>query len=282
MVGCVEDPPRVVVARLGDLPKQTAEGRPTGLVGIGQRVDVLQHEGTRLRLREDAGVGLQQAGVGVEAGALPLEPEAGLGEGRARRAADEEVRPLPAPKPGRVQQLAGRHREDVLSHDGAVKAGEVLLHGVGSVVVRLACSCDAEAGRLHSEVEPAGAREDRDRHTAVVSHGGSVARGWVRRSHPAAARVEGAGARRRRPAASPAAARATRRDARVCWWPGSGTPIDRSRVPAGCHRIEVAHLPVAAAGRVALHRCTPSTRVTSTPPRSRPTGRSSAHVSSPP
>src|SRR6266567_569253 len=96
VVGGVEDLGVEVIASVSDLTQQPQIGRSASPVLVGERVDVLQNEGSWLGFGQDTGVSLQQARAGIEPGTLPLEPESGLRKRRAWRPADEQVRTFPS------------------------------------------------------------------------------------------------------------------------------------------------------------------------------------------
>src|SRR6266571_8279802 len=117
VVGSVQHLGAEVIASVVDPAQQPLVGRSAGLVLVRERVDVLQDEGPRLRLSQNAGVGLQQAGAGVETIAFPVQPEPGLGERCTRRATHKQIRALAFPQASTLQDLARGRLEDVLAYD---------------------------------------------------------------------------------------------------------------------------------------------------------------------
>src|SRR5690606_13751921 len=94
VVGGEQDLPLRVVAQLTEALEKPLELRLVGLVG--QTLDVLQDERLRAGVSHDANILVEQGRVGVSALALLLQPEPGLGERGAGRAADDEHRLLGA------------------------------------------------------------------------------------------------------------------------------------------------------------------------------------------
>ena len=123
VVGGVEHLGDAVVAGLVDFPQQPFVGWPARLVVVGQRVHVLQDEPAGPGFAQDARVGLEQGGVRVEALALPVKPEPGLGERRAGRAAYQQVRAFPGAEPGSCEDLVRRECQ------GCSSAGPVSADG---------------------------------------------------------------------------------------------------------------------------------------------------------
>src|SRR5664280_2102454 len=87
----MEDLPPECVPGCVDLRQEAPERRPARLVVVGERVDVLEDEGSWLGFCQNPCVRLEETGVRVQAGALPVEPEPRFRERRTGRATDEEV-----------------------------------------------------------------------------------------------------------------------------------------------------------------------------------------------
>src|SRR5450755_1948080 len=144
------------------LAQQTVECWLAGFIVVGEGVDVLQYEPPWPGLGEDACVLLQERCVRVEALALPLQPEARLGERRARRPADQQVRPRSFAQASGVQDLTSWCGHDVGLDDRRDQMAEVLLHRRGGVTVPLDRGPDLIACVLGSKVQAASAGEERD------------------------------------------------------------------------------------------------------------------------
>lgn len=148
VVGGVEDLPRAVVAGVVNLGQEPLERGAARAVVVRQGVDVLQEERPGLGLREDAGVRLEQAGVGVEAGSFRVEVEPGLAERGAGRAADEQVGPLPSREARGAQEVDRRDVEETAWMTGDASPGKFFS------MVLTASGLRSTAGRARTSAPP--------------------------------------------------------------------------------------------------------------------------------